>query len=216
MTKNKTSRKTKEYHSRNRGPFILGLKFGTLYPLYRTDRITMVGGHRVRQHYLCRCDCGNYFEVTKSNLTCKRVTHCGCVKNVKMIEVDGVKKIRISGTGENLSHTTEYTCWISMRNRVKPNARGHEDYHDRGIGIFPEWDKLGTGFTLFFEHVGPRPGPEYSLDRINNDYGYFPGNVRWATAKQQAANRRKNVSIGKFTLEELETELAKRREAHAN
>lgn len=50
-------------------------------------------------------------------------------------------------------------------------------------------------FTTFLEYVGSCPSKNHSLERINNDMGYFPGNVKWATKKEQSRNRRNNIRI---------------------
>ena len=82
-----------------------------------------------------------------------------------------------------------YGSWISLRQRCvyKATTRAdHARYKGRGIRVCARW----SSFAHFIEDVGPRPGHEYSLDRYpNNDGNYEPGNVRWATAKQQASNR---------------------------
>jgi hypothetical protein len=81
-----------------------------------------------------------------------------------------------------------------MKDRCyRTTARYYEDYGGRGISVFPEWI---DSFSAFLTHVGKRPSPRHSLDRYpNNDGNYEPGNVRWATKAEQAANRRSNVSI---------------------
>jgi hypothetical protein len=67
--------------------------------------------------------------------------------------------------------------------------RGFHRYGGRGIRVHAAWQ---DDFQAFFEHVGPRPSPKHTLDRIRNNEGYEPGNVRWATRKDQARNRSDN------------------------
>jgi hypothetical protein len=69
-----------------------------------------------------------------------------------------------------------------------PNSADYPRYGGRGISVCGNWQD----FAAFLEDVGPRPGKAYSLDRIDNDRGYEPGNVRWATKQAQARNRRTN------------------------
>ena len=74
-----------------------------------------------------------------------------------------------------------------MRNKcTNPNHTAYKWYGARGIGVCKRWDD----FAAFLEDVGEPPGPGYSLDRIENDGNYEPGNVRWATRSQQMRNRR--------------------------
>lgn len=79
-----------------------------------------------------------------------------------------------------------YWSWIGMRQRCRnPNAHGYQHYGGRGITVDPRWDS----FDAFYADMGERPEGT-SVDRINNDGNYEPGNCRWATAKEQAANQR--------------------------
>lgn len=88
-----------------------------------------------------------------------------------------------------------YTIWKSMRRRcgVTGNrASERKHYADEGITVCPDW---AESFLAFAEAVGEPPTREHTLDRIDNDKGYWPGNVRWATLKEQANNTSSNVFI---------------------
>ena len=82
-----------------------------------------------------------------------------------------------------------YGTWRDMLRRCSdPKATRWERYGGRGISVAPEWL---TDFWAFAEHIGPKPddGQRWSVDRIDNDGNYEPGNVRWATASQQTLNQ---------------------------
>lgn len=86
-----------------------------------------------------------------------------------------------------LSHLPEYRIWHGMRQRCRnPNTFRYEDYGGRGISVCKRWNK----FVNFYADMGPRPSPEYSLDRINNDGPYKKSNCRWATRQTQSRNGR--------------------------
>ena len=73
-------------------------------------------------------------------------------------------------------------------NRKTP---GYERYGGRGISVCSQW----SDFDVFLADVGPRPGPDFSIDRIDNDGNYEPSNVRWATRHQQNRNKRSTKRI---------------------
>jgi hypothetical protein len=82
----------------------------------------------------------------------------------------------------------EYEAWLSMRKRcLNRKDKGWHNYGGRGIKICEEWK---NDYRAFIAYVGRRPTSNHSLDRINNDGNYEPGNVRWATRKTQINNRR--------------------------
>ena len=81
-----------------------------------------------------------------------------------------------------------------MQERTKPTSRQRRNYFERGIRVFDGWVGEG-GFERFLQHIGRQPGDGYTVDRIDNDRGYEPGNVRWATRKEQSRNQRTNVMI---------------------
>ena len=92
-----------------------------------------------------------------------------------------------------LNSRAEYEACKQARMRCRNASHAaYENYGGRGITFCDEWLGKG-GFQKFMEHIGPKPSPELSLDRIDNDKGYEPGNVRWATASEQMLNRRPSV-----------------------
>lgn len=91
------------------------------------------------------------------------------------------------GESSRTHRSPEYTAWQNMRARcLRPAHPKYADYGGRGITIDPRWDS----FEAFLADIGRRPGPDYSLDRIDNDGCYGPGNLRWATRPEQQRNRR--------------------------
>src|SRR6056297_2627296 len=85
--------------------------------------------------------------------------------------------------------TTEYQIWSGIKKRIQnPNCNIYEFYGGRGLDMDPRWED----FEEFFDDVGSRPSKDYSLDRINNDKGYWRDNVRWVTRREQNRNRRNN------------------------
>lgn len=92
---------------------------------------------------------------------------------------------KISGVTNN----SAYKCWENMVQRAtNPKAQGAHNYIERGIEIDLIWK---ISFKEFIAHIGERPSSKHSIDRIDNNAGYFPGNIRWATHEEQVVNRRK-------------------------
>jgi hypothetical protein len=88
------------------------------------------------------------------------------------------------------SATPEYRVWSSIKSRcLNPSHRAYRNYGGRGITIAKEW---ADDFLAFLVHVGRRPSNRHSIDRINNQLGYQPGNIRWSTDIEQNRNRRNN------------------------
>jgi hypothetical protein len=136
--------------------------------------------------WICKCSCGKEKEVYIYNLIDGKSLSCGCLRAEQM---KGQKRGAIHG----MTNTTEFRCWSSMRERcLNKNHSAYHLYGGRGISICIRWNE----FINFFNDMGVKPSKSYSLDRINNNGNYEPGNCRWATWKEQAANKRFNQKKG--------------------
>lgn len=137
----------------------------------------------------CRCECGKLARVRASLLKSGDTTSCGCWHRKRAAEAK-----RKHGYCPHGNPTKTYVVWQRMRARCeRKTAAGFADYGGRGIQVCERW--CGTeGFANFLADMGERPAGK-SLDRINNHGNYEPGNVRWATAIEQANNKRNNVRL---------------------
>jgi hypothetical protein len=159
-----------------RSPDLTGQRFGRLLVVSRIEPLVR------RAKWLTRCDCGAGHVAQGQYLMCGDTKSCGCMKREKI------------AAGLHLSHganrvgarTPEYSSWTAMRRRcLDPDDAAYPDYGGRGIAICAEW----SDFAAFLADMGQKPNGT-SIDRIDNDSGYSAANCRWATPKQQAANRR--------------------------
>lgn len=180
---------------------ITGQRFGRLVVIERVHP----NDARNKVCWLCICDCENFYVASAGTLRQSNHHSCGCRKT----------NYRHGLTPKHKPHHPLYATWAMMRNRCNnPNNGQYKNYGGRGIKVCERWDD----FTVFVSDVGERPHPDQTLDRKNNDLGYFKENVHWATQKEQTNNRRpykewdhKYRRIDQFTVAELKSELARRR-----
>ena len=152
-------------------------------------RLTVKTFHGVSRHgkslYECVCDCGNELTVVVSDLKNGHTQSCGCL----------FEELRANGAGpktHGLSGTVEHVAWKNMHARCRVDP----DYAGRNITVCGHWTGE-NGFESFLKDIGPKPpeghaknGHALSVDRINNDGNYEPGNVKWSTAVEQKINSR--------------------------
>lgn len=153
-----------------------GVRFGKLTVLYDAEL-----KERVRK-VVCQCDCGNKTTTVLSSLKNGHTKSCGCYhKEAPLIH--------------GMSGTAEFKTWISMNQRCDietTDAVNFKHYASRGIKVSDLWI---NSFKAFYDHVGPKPSKDHSIDRIDVNGNYEPGNVRWATSKEQANNRTNTLMI---------------------
>lgn len=158
---------------------LTGQTFGRLTVLRYAEK--RKSGH----YWVCRCECGEETTTLGSNLRSGHAKSCGCVQKEK-----AAAQATVMGRA-NRTHgaidTPEYVAWRNMRRRcLDEDDASYAHYGERGITVCDRW----LDFENFIADMGPKPGKEYTLDRIDVNKGYEPGNCRWTTQKVQQRNRR--------------------------
>lgn len=165
-------------------------RFGKLVAQYVVNN-----GHGRR--WKCQCDCGSSTTAVSYDLRTGHSKSCGCLR---------YEPVKHGHTSRRKGKSPTYRSWQSMIGRcLNPSDAAHAHYQSRGITVCKRWRR----FENFLTDMGVRP-VNTTLDRENNDKGYYPGNVRWATKRIQGNNRITNLHFiycgKKYTLADLARE----------
>jgi hypothetical protein len=165
---------------------LIGKRFNRLLVLGWAEPLLNEKGQVKSQRFLCQCDCGNTKVIVVTSLIAERSQSCGCIRREQL-----TKRNTRHGNAVRGNLTTYYNIWLSMIQRCEnPRNPSYKNYGGRGIGPHEPWKQnFSTFLNEVIAEIGERP-PGTTLDRINNDLGYQPGNIRWATRKVQNNNRR--------------------------
>lgn len=148
-----------------------------------------------RVYLKCRCECGVVKNVIIKNLKSGVSKSCGHKRVEALVKMS---------TRHNKRHTRVWRAWQAMKNRCgNRNTPQYKCYGGRGITVCDNWK---NSFISFYNDVGDPPEGT-SLDRINNDGNYEPGNVKWSTQKEQTRNRRSNRKIGDVCITDISKNL---------
>lgn len=160
-----------------------GQVFGRLTVIDRAPDIRSSVG-KARVAWNCKCECGNHAVVRSEHLVGNRVNSCGCIRKEKVAAL----KYK-HGESRKGKWSLEFRAWCAAKERCyNVNMEHYENYGGRGIKMCDEWK---NDFSAFLSHIGRKPRRGMSLDRIDVNGNYEPGNVRWATASEQRLNQRR-------------------------
>lgn len=167
---------------RTTGEELIGKKIGRLTVLSVSKPYIWHG--KIFDYFMrCRCDCGKEVDVRRCRLTVHNPTNsCGCIQTEILIA---------RNSRHSLSNTVLYSRYLKIKNRCyNPNCKSYKNYGGRGIRMCDEWFKSFETFYKWAINNGFRK--ELTIDRIDNDGDYSPGNCRWVTTKVQNYNKRSN------------------------
>ena len=134
----------------------------------------------------CSCDCGKTTRVASMRMRSGHTKSCGCLS----------RELRVVIKTHGMCGTRIYEIWKDMVKRCNnPNGKAYANYGGRGIFVCAEWRH---DFQAFYDYVSQLPNYDkkgYSLDRIDNEEGYRPENIRWSSRTQQNRNKRNTVML---------------------
>lgn len=155
--------------------------------LYRLPNHT-TPNNTIKSVFLCKCSCGTEKAVCSNDLRSGRTVSCGCYN---------AETIRNKSRTHGMRNTKAYSTWYGIKTRCfNSNCDRFKDYGGRGITMCEEWK---NDFVAFYNYVSQLPNSfrkGYSIDRIDNNKNYEPGNIKFSTAHEQNTNTRRNKQNG--------------------
>lgn len=154
---------------------LTGQKFGDLTVIRKSEKR---GECAI---WVCACSCGNIKEIKSSSLLIGSTKSCGCGMQKTMFKVS-----------HGMCHTKEYGTWRGIISRALAKEARYKNYLSRGI-----CESWLNSFEEFYKDMGNAPSKNHTIERIDNSIGYFPGNCKWATQKEQNRNYSQNIFMTK-------------------
>lgn len=162
-------------------------RFGSLSVVEEAAGLKVPGNGTIRR-VLCRCDCGAEKVIRLASVLDGVTASCGCAIRARAGSL-AERTCRKHGDARASGHAPEYAVYRAMLSRCyNPSVDRYPSYGGRGIRVCAEWKGEG-GYERFLASMGRRPTAEHSLDRVDPDGHYEPGNTRWAVKAVQARNK---------------------------